>query len=112
MCSDAKRGFRARLEELQDGISNAAFARKCKLNTQDIQRYRAGDATPNIDKLVRIASAFGVTTDWLLGLSSTKVCGTSEPVTKKVDALRNAAAQVCAHADQLNAATAVLRDLL
>lgn len=62
-----KKIFAERLLALRGDMSNAVFAGRCGLNVQDIQRYVTGNATPNIDKLARIASHFGVSADWLLG---------------------------------------------
>ena len=83
-------------------MSNVEFARKCGLNTQDIQRYSKGLASPTIDKLALISAAFSVTTDWLLGLSDTKTCSQTPAGAKdKILALKEAATQVCADADSL-----------
>lgn len=102
MSRETKSKFRERLVAIQGDLSNVEFARKCGLNTQDIQRYSKGLASPTIEKLVLISSAFSVSVDWLLGLSNTKTCTTSSDRTKeKIIALKNAATLVCANADSL-----------
>lgn len=102
MCRGAKNSFRIRLSILQGDASNVEFARICGLNTQDIQRYSRGLAYPTIDKLVQIASAFSVSTDWLLGLSDTKTCSqTPIGMKEKILSLKDAATHVCAAADAL-----------
>jgi transcriptional regulator with XRE-family HTH domain len=101
MCTETKKLFRDRLCALQDGISNVAMARRCGLNTQDVQRYVKGEAAPTIEKLALIAKAFAVSTDWLLGISDTKTCSPLDGFQEKVSALKRAAATVISDADSL-----------
>lgn len=102
MSIDTKILFRERLVLLQGVKSNVEFARECGLNTQDIQRYSRGLATPTIEKLALISSAFSVSVDWLLGVSDTKTCSSRSETTKnKIIALKKAATQVCLDADSL-----------
>lgn len=77
--------FKERLLELQAnlGMSNVALANKCGLNTQDIQRYTTGAATPTLDKLIKIADACNTSADWLLGRACTDSCTASQPLASK-----------------------------
>ena len=93
-CSKIKETFIERLAFLkkEESLSNVAFAEKCGLNTQDIQRYANGDATPSIDKLVSIATAFGCSTDWLLGIENTNPCTAKMPTAHNFAQLQEVAA--------------------
>ena len=85
MSRTVKETFRQQLCKLQESLAlnNVTFARKCGLNTQDIQRYASGNATPSIDKLAQIATSCDKTTDWLLGLDCTDSCTASQPLASK-----------------------------
>lgn len=48
------------------GISQEEFAEKIGVTRQAVSKWETGMAVPEIDKLVALAKAFGVTTDWLL----------------------------------------------
>lgn len=87
------------------------MARKCGLNTQDIQRYSKGLASPTIEKLALIASAFSVSADWLIGIADTKTSNPSDLGAKqRIIALKKAATQVCADADALLKSIVTLED--
>ena len=102
MSIDTKNLFRLRLSDIQGGLSNVEMARKCGLNTQDIQRYSKGLASPTIEKLALIASAFSVSADWLIGIADTKTSRQTDLGAKqRVIELKAAATQVCADADSL-----------
>lgn len=51
-------------------ISQAEAARQCGLSPARFHNYLSGFRTPDLDTLMRIAKKLGVTTDYLLGLSS------------------------------------------
>jgi len=48
------------------GLSQEALAEQLGVSRQAISKWETGDAEPEISKLLLLAEAFGVTTDWLL----------------------------------------------
>jgi len=48
------------------GLSQEALAEKLGVSRQAVSKWETGDAVPEISKLMLLANAFGVTTDWLL----------------------------------------------
>jgi len=70
---DASRLFRERLEDLlrRSGLNRSAFAAGVGVDRSALSQLLAGEVTrlPRAETLMRIASAHGVSLDWLLGLS-------------------------------------------
>lgn len=66
----------ARLSELRGTDSVSSFARKVGINQQTMDTYIKGRIPP-LDVCIRIATTFGVTLDWLAGLSDDRAvrCG-------------------------------------
>lgn len=57
------------------GINQAEFGRRLNVTKQCISNWENGNIMPSVDMLMHIASAFSVSTDYLLGLSQNKtVC--------------------------------------
>ena len=50
------------------GLSQEALAAKVGVSRQAVSKWELGDTVPELEKLVALAKAFGVTTDELLGL--------------------------------------------
>lgn len=50
------------------GLSQEALAAKIGVSRQAVSKWEVGDTAPELDKLVALTKAFGVTTDELLGL--------------------------------------------
>lgn len=48
------------------GLSQEALAEKLGVSRQAISKWETGESTPEVGKLLLLARAFGVTTDWLL----------------------------------------------
>ena len=48
------------------GLSQEALAEQLGVSRQAISKWETGEAVPEINKLLLLANAFGVTTDWLL----------------------------------------------
>lgn len=59
-----------RLRELRGNTQQAAFARSLGVFQQTYARWELGDRQPKLQELARLASHFGVSTDYLLGLSN------------------------------------------
>lgn len=114
MSSIVKKVFMDRLSLIaaRENLSNAALAKRCGLNTQDIQRYLTGGATPSIEKLVKISTAFDLTTDWLLGLTSTNSCDSNQSSPHKIEQVKEKAARFCAVATDLTAEAKSLKQML
>lgn len=74
--TDTKSEFRARLLSLMDGldISMAAFCRRHDIDRSALSQFLNNHDVPipRVDVLVKISQAFGVSTDWLTGVSSVK----------------------------------------
>lgn len=61
-----------RLKELRGSLSQAKFASDLGLPQQTYANYETGRSEVGLSLLCDLASRFGVTTDWLLGLSDSK----------------------------------------
>lgn len=61
--------FKKRLIELRGERSRHSVAKDLFLKDQTLEKYEKGDTLPNIEKAAEIAQYFGVSTDYLLGLS-------------------------------------------
>ena len=48
------------------GLSQEALAEQLGVSRQAVSKWETGEAVPEINKLLLLANAFGVTTDWLL----------------------------------------------
>lgn len=48
------------------GLSQESLAERIGVSRQSISKWETGEASPEISKLPLLASAFGVTVDWLL----------------------------------------------
>lgn len=70
----------ARIREAHAGEAAKDFALRVGIVPQALSRYEAGGNAPGADILRRICAASGVSADWLLGLSETKM-RSSHPVT-------------------------------
>ena len=68
-CNKSNNFFQALIIELGAAANKSEFARKCGLNTQDVQRFLNKGQLPGVHKLIDIATRFNVSVDWLLGLS-------------------------------------------
>ena len=66
------------------GLSQEALAEKLGVSRQAVSKWETGEAVPELSKLVLLAAAFGVTTDWLLS--------ESEPEPEPVEPSANSAA--------------------
>lgn len=60
-----------RLKELRDELhlTQDALAKKLNINSVTYLRYEKSQREPSLDTLVKLAKFFGVSTDYLLGLS-------------------------------------------
>ena len=63
-----------RLKELRKerGISQLKLAMELNTNQNTISRYETGEREPGINELIRIASYFNVSVDYLLGITDSR----------------------------------------
>ena len=61
------------------GLSQEALAEKLGVSRQAVSKWETGDAVPELSKLVLLAKAFDVTTDWLLSESEPEPETAPEP---------------------------------
>lgn len=97
-------GLSARLLELRGNMSQSAFSKNLGILQQTYARWELGDRQPKLQDLASLASHFGVTTDWLLGLSDSKGNNPTLPqngVRQRVAALKHNANQVAEKANEL-----------
>lgn len=64
-----KKLFTQRLIELRGERSRHSVAKDLFLKDQTLEKYEKGDTLPNIEKAAEIAQYYGVSTDYLLGLT-------------------------------------------
>ncbi len=64
--------FATRLKELRKSknITQLTLALELKTNQNTISRYETGDREPSLTELVVIANYFGVSVDYLLGITN------------------------------------------
>lgn len=64
-----QKSFSDRLLELRGSSTQTVFAASIGVIQQTYAQWELGNRQPKIQELVRLAQHFGVSTDWLLGLS-------------------------------------------
>lgn len=52
---------------MKQGLSQEGLAEQVGVSRQAVSKWEVGDAVPDTDKLVPLARALGITTDYLLG---------------------------------------------
>ncbi len=62
--------FSCRIKELRlsTGLNQVDFAKKLNVTKQSVSNWENGNIQPSIDMLVKIATVFSVSADYLLGL--------------------------------------------
>lgn len=61
--------FLERVSEVQNGMATLAFAKRLGMNQKTVDMYVKGERKPSVEFVRNICSNFGVSADWLLGLS-------------------------------------------
>ena len=80
-----------RLRELRGDRPQKDVARSLGMTQPTYARYEKGDREPDLETLKTIAIYFGVTSDWLLGLTDVKVGNPrAEEAERKLIGLKNA----------------------
>ena len=62
--------FSSRIKELRAsmGMNQVDFAKKLNVTKQSVSNWENGNIQPSIDMLIKIATVFSVSADYLLGL--------------------------------------------
>lgn len=66
-------GLSSRLLELRGSSTQSEFSAAIGLVQQTYAQWELGNRQPKLQELVRLAQYFGVSTDWLLGLSDVRM---------------------------------------
>ena len=77
-----KLSFCARLQELmdRDGLTQRQLAAAIGISQSAISQYLNGmRAAPGVEEAIALASHFGVTVDWLLGVDALPLARTADP---------------------------------
>ncbi|MBE7092401.1 MAG: helix-turn-helix transcriptional regulator [Clostridiales bacterium] len=90
--------FSSRIKELRisTGLNQVDFAKKLSVTKQSVSNWENGNIQPSIDMLVKIATIFSVSADYLLGLDKRSTIDVSNLTEKQkshiqsiVDDIRN-----------------------
>ena len=104
MDKNTKVGLPERLLELRGDMTQAECAHKLGLLQQTYARWETGDRQPKLQDLVALASHFGVSTDWLLGVSNDRASVSSASqngVKRKIAQLKSNAEEIAMTAQEL-----------
>lgn len=109
--------FIDRLKIARQNLSQQAAADKIGIKQQAYARYETGRSTPGMDVLRKMCVVFGVSADWLLGLSDTmsgSAAGSSINVTADraavaINGNANTVHGNCANCPLMRAATKVVQ---
>ena len=55
----------------EKGLSQEDLAEKLEVSRQSVSKWETAQSTPDLDKIIRLADLFGVSTDYLLGRQET-----------------------------------------
>ena len=71
-------GLAGRLQKVrkEKHLTQAEVAEKLNVSFQAVSLWERGETVPDIEKIVEIASLYGVTTDWLLIGKAEELIGT------------------------------------
>lgn len=78
---------------LAHGLTQQELGTKVGLSKAVVSKYENGLGCPTFDVLIRIAAFFGVTTDYLLGVSGGKMIDVSDLSDSQIDALHRIIAE-------------------
>lgn len=80
------------------GLTQSQLGSRLGLSKAVVSKYENGIGYPTLDMLVRIAACFGVTTDYLLGVSGGKTVDVSGLTDSQIDTLH----RIIAEFDKVN----------
>lgn len=74
-----KKIFSSRLLELRGKLSQVQMARKIGVSQTSYSSWENGNKTPYAPVIIKLASTFGVSADWILGLTDTRDATIANP---------------------------------
>jgi transcriptional regulator with XRE-family HTH domain len=77
---DAGERFRAGLAKIVAGSTKSGVARAAGLSRSHLERYLSGEAVPSLTQAERIAGAFGMTLEEILGAKSSRKTPEISPI--------------------------------
>ncbi len=83
--------FGARIKELRTslGLNQVEFGKSLNVTKQSVSNWENGNIQPSIDMLIRIASLYSVSTDYLLGLDKKRTLDVSNLTNLQITHLQN-----------------------
>lgn len=102
----------SRLRELRGAASQSDFANKIGVKQTSYSSWERGVKDPAAQTIALIASTFGVSSDWLLGLADNREGQCNAPVTPNLERLKDAATIVLTRSEDLEKALKELKAIL
>lgn len=83
--------FSERVKELRlsIGINQVEFGRRLCVSKQCVSNWENGNVQPSIDMLIKIATTFSISSDYLLGLSDRTSLDTTGLTNEQIMHIRN-----------------------
>ena len=103
-CKKVLEGLSSRLLELRGSSTQIEFSQSIGVKQQTYAQWELGHRQPKIQELIRLALHFGVSTDWILGLSNDsegRVAISQNGVRQKVLELKSDAEGIAESAKEL-----------
>lgn len=107
-----------RLKQIRGPLSQVQISRKLDIPQNTYSRYETGTSEPPLDLLCKFSEIFGVSSDWLLGLSDersgggVRVTGDGNAVASQSPGARVAASATSAEVERLRGEVAALERAL
>ena len=101
-----------RLRELRGDVSQCEFAAKIGVKQTSYSSWERGVKDPAAQTVAQISSTFGVSADWLLGLSDNRDGGPNVSVAPNLARLKDAATIVLTRSEDLERAVKDLKAML
>ena len=73
-----------RMKEIRGNISQRQAAALVGIKPQNWNVYEKDQSTPGAEVVIRLCRHFGVSADWLLGLSNERAGGSAAPAASKI----------------------------
>lgn len=102
----------SRLRELRGAMSQCDFANKIGVKQTSYSSWERGIKDPAAQTVALIASTFGVSSDWLLGLSDNREGASNSSVAPNLARLKDAATIVLTRSEDLERAVKELKAML
>ena len=101
-----------RLRELRGTTSQCDFAAKIGVKQTSYSSWERGVKDPAAQTVAQISSTFGVSADWLLGLSNNRDGTPNSSVSPNLARLKDAATIVLTRSEDLERAVKELKEML